>query len=76
MPPTKNRRLVLNGLVALGITLLTSCTTLTGGTRYVDTSCEVFSPITYSSRDTVETRLQARQHNAKWDSLCKVAGPE
>jgi hypothetical protein len=32
--------------------------------------CQTAAPIRYSARDTAETRLQARQHNAKGTALC------
>ncbi|KMO15442.1 hypothetical protein QR78_21510 [Methylobacterium indicum] len=32
--------------------------------------CEVARPITYSSRDTPETRRQVRAHNAKGVAAC------
>jgi hypothetical protein len=60
----------------LGLTLmilpLAACQTLGKGisTRYLDTSCSAFEPITYSSLDTPETVAQIRGHNAAWDSLC------
>lgn len=37
----------------------------------VDTSCEVFTPIRHSRKDTPESTRQIREHNAAWDALCK-----
>lgn len=34
------------------------------------TECRVFGPITYSSRDTVETQRGVRVHNAKGQAAC------
>ncbi len=52
--------------------LLAGCATLGSGTstRYVDTSCEAFVPITYSSRDTAETVAEVRAHNRAFDAIC------
>jgi hypothetical protein len=59
-------------VLMLSTLTLAGCQTLGKGisTRYLDTSCEAFQPITYSSRDTPETVAQIRGHNAAWDSLC------
>lgn len=40
--------------------------------RTVDTACTAFVPITFSAtKDTAETVLQVRQHNAAWSMLCR-----
>lgn len=51
---------------------LAGCVTLGSGTstRYLDTSCEAFKAITYSSRDTPETVSEVRAHNRAYDALC------
>jgi hypothetical protein len=55
--------------------MLTACGTMTliGATDPVkrDVCSKVFGPVTYSSRDTPETQLQARRNNAAYDSYCK-----
>ncbi len=33
-------------------------------------ACEAMRPITYSSRDTPETRLEVQGHNAAWCAIC------
>jgi hypothetical protein len=33
--------------------------------------CSIFPPITYSSRDTPETIIQVRRHNAGFESYCR-----
>lgn len=49
---------------------LTACqTTRTAGTDKA--VCSIFPPITYSSRDTAETVIQIRRHNAGFESYCK-----
>jgi len=54
--------------LVLLVVLLSSCqTTSTGGT---EVACQAFEPITYSSRDTAETRRQIVGHNAAFDALC------
>ena len=44
--------------------------------RVVDTSCQAFEPIHWSTRDTTETIEQAKQHNAVLVDLCPQYGPE
>jgi hypothetical protein len=66
---------MLPTLLALTLTssLLVGCTTLTTGasTRYVDTSCEAFRQITYSSSsDTPETVAEIRAHNRALKAIC------
>ena len=39
-------------------------------TSVIDTSCEAFKPISYSSKDTDATVDQVIGHNAAWDALC------
>jgi len=53
----------------LSLMMLTAC----AGTRTIaTTACDAFDPITYSAiKDTPETVIQVRQHNAAWDKLCK-----
>lgn len=37
----------------------------------VDTSCQAFSPLTYSAKsDSPETVRAIRQHNASWSAIC------
>jgi len=61
-------------LLALMLTsLLPGCAILGKGTervRYLDTSCEAFRPITFSSRDTPETVDEVKAHNRAYDALC------
>lgn len=77
--PTQNRKSASTKpmLLALMLTSLpmAGCTTLGNGTstRYVDTSCEAFRPITYSGRDTTETVAEVRAHNRAYDAICPEA---
>lgn len=52
---------------------LTTRATLIGGTegRIVSDVCSVWKPVTYSSRDTEQTRLEARANNAARNAYCK-----
>lgn len=56
--------------------LLTGCspttTTLTAATdeRVASGVCAVWLPVTYSSRDTDQTQLEARANNAARDAYC------
>lgn len=67
------RSRVLWRLALLALLLpLPGCRTLMTETRYLDTSCEVFSPITYSSKsDSQETVLQVQKFNREYNSLCR-----
>lgn len=40
-------------------------------TRYLDTSCEAFKPITWSSQDTDQTIREIKAHNAAIKALCE-----
>jgi hypothetical protein len=52
-----------------------TCTTLGNGTEhFVDTSCQAFRPITYSSRDTEQTKTEVRARNRVYDRLCPGDG--
>jgi hypothetical protein len=45
--------------------------TPTTATRYIDTSCQVFSVITYSGQhDTPETIDQIKAHNRAYRAIC------
>lgn len=57
------------------LSILTACqtTTNTVATDEAITAgvCSIFSPITWSSRDTAETIDQVRRHNAGRDEYCE-----
>lgn len=61
-------------LVLPALLLLAACATQalppTSISAQTEVACEAFSPIRYSTRDTLETQEQARGHNAAWDALC------
>jgi hypothetical protein len=71
-----NRMSVSRPLKPLALMLislpLASCAIHGGATstRYIDTSCQAYRPITYSSRDTPETVAEIRAHNRVYDRLC------
>lgn len=72
-----NKRVALNSLRLLATMLialpLAGCLTLGTGTmtRYVDTSCAVFEPLTYSTReDSAPTVDGIKKHNRKFGALC------
>jgi len=56
-------------LMILGMGLL--CADPAAGPVPLDTSCQAFEPLRWSSRDTRETIRQAREHNAAFDTLCE-----
>ncbi len=62
---------MLRMLLATMLMGLAGCATPGSGTRYLDTSCEAFKAITYSSRDTPETVSEVRAHNRAYDALCQ-----
>lgn len=51
---------------------MAACATLGRGTEvhYVDTSCQAFTALTYSSHDTPDTVTEIRTHNRVYDRLC------
>ncbi|MGX7708982.1 hypothetical protein [Methylobacterium sp. Gmos1] len=59
-------------LTCTGVAFLFAQMTCTSPEIQVDAArwCVVARPITYSSRDTPETRRQVRAHNAKWTAVC------
>ncbi|HEX2888089.1 hypothetical protein [Vineibacter terrae] len=60
-------RTIAIGSLLAAIWLAAGCTP-----TVIDTACQSFTPITYSaSRDTPDTVLQVRRHNAAWDTICK-----
>lgn len=65
-------------LMLAAVLMLTACgtTTLISATDPARRDlCErAWKPVTYSSQDTPETQLQARQNNAAYDSYCKGKG--
>ena len=42
----------------------------------VDTTCEAFEVIRWSQRDTDETIIQVKEHNASWKALCAAGGDD
>lgn len=54
---------------------LANCTTLGNATERlpVDTSCGAFRALTYSSKDTDETKTEIRAHNRVYDALCPAS---
>ena len=80
----RSLRRTMPALLLAGL-LLTACTQLqtilSGGTELppeVDPTkvmCEAMRPITYSSRDTVETRCEVIKNNAAWCAVCRDREP-
>lgn len=60
---------------------LASCQTMGSGGTSTPTidpktvACATFKPIRWSSRDTLETAQQIREHNAAWKALCSTTTP-
>ena len=64
------------GLFAASALVLLACAacTTTGSTRYLDTSCSVFSQLSYSSsKDSSVTVAEIRAFNRAYNSLCPPA---
>lgn len=60
---------LLKPLAALSLTLpLTACGTLGPAT---DGSCQIFKPISNSTRDTEKTRREVVAHNKVYGEICK-----
>lgn len=65
--------------LALVLALTTSCTTIPGTATTGDAAarvcCMAFNPLTYSGeKDTPETILGVRRHNAAYSALCNLEG--
>jgi hypothetical protein len=59
-------------LIVVTLTL-SGCATTTGisaTSAVTSVACRSFQPITWSSRDTDETILEVKAHNAVWSELC------
>jgi len=48
--------------------LLTGCGTLTAG---IDSGCKSFKPISWSKKDTPQTKKEVVAHNKAYDAVCK-----
>ncbi len=75
-----NSETALRSLRLLALTSMlmpmAACATLGRGTEvhYIDTSCQAFTALTYSSRDTPETVAEIKAHNRVFDKLCPSGG--
>lgn len=64
--------------LALMLTLLmpvAGCSTMMGfsvPTRFIDTSCQAFKPISWSKHDTAETIREVKSHNAAFVKICPL----
>lgn len=56
--------------MTLVLLALTSCQTTGSSGTNTASWCTVFKPITWSSKDTLETAKQVREHNAAWVAVC------
>lgn len=63
---TRARPKLLASLSALS--LLSGCGTLTAGT---DSGCKSFKAITWSKKDTPQTKREVVAHNKAYDAICK-----
>lgn len=78
MTPSKLPKLLATVFAAASLATLTACATLTSllgptddaDVRVTAVACEAFKPITWSARDTTETIVQIREHNAAFVELC------
>jgi len=58
-------------MLATLIPIMTSCQTMVSSVNKQEKwSCIAYQPITWSSKDTKETILQIKTHNAVWTALC------
>lgn len=54
-----------------GCQMLQTLMTPTGAIDPYIVACQAFRPVTYSSRDTEQTQLEVRKHNAVYVELCQ-----
>lgn len=40
------------------------------GTGATKTGCMVFQPVSWSKKDTIETVMAVKEHNAVWRAIC------
>lgn len=76
MPKSRKRKPLVMLSPLILATALAGCITPTNSSATNRTvtngvACGAFSPITWSSKDTAETVLQIKQHNAAWIALCR-----
>ena len=57
--------------LALSLLALPGCSTLSPVT---DGSCQIFKPISNSTRDTEQTRREVIGHNRVYGAICKSGG--
>lgn len=58
------------GLLLLVLSLVSNCARTTGSAVPTDVSCRVFTPITWSAKDTDKTITEVKIHNAVWSAVC------
>jgi hypothetical protein len=70
-----SRPLRLLGLLLISMQTASCATPGNAPTRFVDTSCQAFAPITFSAHDTAATIAGIRAHNRVYDALCPPGAP-
>jgi hypothetical protein len=50
--------------------ILTSCATTTGSDAPTESFCALAKPIHWSAKDTDETIIEVKEHNAVWKKYC------
>jgi hypothetical protein len=65
-----SRPLRLLGLLLISMPTASCATLGSAPTRFIDTSCSAFVPITYSAKDTPATVAEIRAHNRAYDAIC------
>lgn len=53
-----------------GLLIMTTLNACSGNIDGIKSACGVFPPISYSVRDTEETRKQIVIHNVRWERTC------
>lgn len=64
-------------LTCTGFAFIVAQLTCTSPEIQVDAArfCRTYQPVTYSMKDTPQTRQQVRRENAKWKALCASGQP-
>jgi hypothetical protein len=62
-------------LLCAPIPACSTLTTASSGISVAHDFCDLAKPIGWSERDTPETKLEVKQHNAAWIANCRKPAP-
>ncbi len=72
MTKTQRPKLLKRAALLSAILIVTGCQKMTPTAGISSAVCLAFAPITYSSRDTPETKREIVGHNAALAALCPI----